>query len=600
MILPEHWAAPLLAAGLPLLVAALLGTDRPLARALILLPAIGWTARYLQWRWTAPGPPPGAAQAAWAAAFLAVETAFLAGTALLTALLLRHRERGPAAERPVPHRLRDAPVDVFVLAGTETLETLERTILCATRIAHRDLRVWVLEDGAREELAALALSLGALHLPAEPGRRGSAGLVNAALAHALARGRRPHFVLLLDGDVAAHRILLRRTLPLMTEDDTGVVQVAPHVFSPDPVQTGLLAAQAWPDAQRFVLDTLMPALDARDMALCCGRATLWRVEALLDAGGLVEGTPAPELATGLRLRGLGWRTAFLARRLAAGRAPETLDAFVTARRLWREGLRHALLQPGVPAAQRAAVAAWLLHGGISAVARLAMLAAPALFWWAGLESLPTDAPAQLLPAALALVVGFGLVSRWRLAPLLTGTTQLLDLLPSLGRAAAWWPAGAQGAALLASAAIALPTASGLAWHAIQGSAGEGYALHMAWSLFDLLLLACVATCCTQPPLRRAEERFATDEPVLLVSPDGARQTARLTEIATRGARVEVRGRVPAYGVLLLDGLSLRFGTVRHLPGGAALRLTADGPQRRALILRLYTGDYANQPREAVS
>jgi cellulose synthase (UDP-forming) len=594
---PDDLAPAMLAAGLPLLAAALLGTDRPLARALILLPAIGWTAAWMAWRWTTPLTEGGLAQAAWGAAFLVAETLFLTSLLPLALVLLRQRDRSDASARPVPHALRDAPVDVFILAGDETLETLERSILCATAIAHRDLRVWVLEAGAREELAALALSLGALHLPGEPGRGDAAALVNAALAHALARGRRPGFVLLLDGDIAAHRALLRRSLPLMAEETTGVVQISPRVFSPDPVQAGLLAAQGWPDAQRFVLDTLMPAQDAWGVALCRGRATLWRAEALLDAGGMVEDTPVPELATGLALRGRGWQTAMLARPLAIGRAPDTLDAFVEERRRWSDSLRRALVQPRVPGAQRLAVAAWLLQRFAGGVARIAMLAAPALFWLFGLQALPTGAEVALLPAAVALVLGFGLVSGWRLAPILTGTTRLLALLPGLVRPAWPWPLGAQQAALAACAAFALPTAAGLAAHGAAGTAGDAYPLHMAWSLLNLLLLACVATCCTQPPRPRAEERFATDEPVRVVGHDGTTQPARLTEIATRGARIEARGPVPAHGMLLLDGLSLRFGTVRRLRDGAALRLTPDPAQRREMILRLYTGGYLNQPRE---
>jgi hypothetical protein len=226
-----------------------------------------------------------------------------------------------------------------------------------------------------------------------------------------------------------------------------------------------------------------------------------------------------------------------------------------------------------------------------------MLAAPPLFWLFGLQALPADAELLLLPAAAALVLGFGLASGWRLAPVLTGTTQLLALLPGVVRAASPRPLGAQQAALIACAAFALPTAAGLAVHGAGGTAGEAYPLHMAWSLLNLLLLACVATCCTQPPRPRGEERFATDEPVRIVGHDGRMQPARLTEIATRGARIEARGEVPAHGTLLLDGFGLRFGTVRRLPGGAALRLTPDPAQRRELILRLYTGGYLNQPRE---
>jgi len=153
------------------------------------------------------------------------------------------------------------------------------------------------------------------------------------------------------------------------------------------------------------------------------------------------------------------------------------------------------------------------------------------------------------------------------------------------------------------AMMALLTAGGMLVNAAPWSharLSEGYAFNLLWSLLNLLLLGTVIACCVELPRPRHEERFTTDEPVLILLPDGTRLPARLCDLSTRGALVETGGVVATAGELLLDSGALRipFELMGATPRGLAVRLVVDAQIRRALILRLYTGAYRNEVHEA--
>jgi cellulose synthase (UDP-forming) len=77
-------------------------------------------------------------------------------------------------------------------------------------IDHPDLRVWVLDDGARDWVRTMAEDLGALYLCRVNGKHAKAGNVNNGLQQYLSIGRRLEFILLLDADFIASRQILRR------------------------------------------------------------------------------------------------------------------------------------------------------------------------------------------------------------------------------------------------------------------------------------------------------------------------------------------------------------------------------------------------------
>ena len=624
----QDLAPALLALGIPLTAFALLGHGSALARVVASVAGVGFALRYMAWRWSLPLPAGGLVQQAWAAGFLAVESvAALSGITLL-AFMSRTLDRSAEADAFSHLDLVDAPTDVFICTYNEGPEILERTILGATRIAHPDLRVWVLDDGARPWVEELAEDLGALYVKRVKGRHAKAGNVNNGLAHALKIGRRPEFMLLLDADFVPGRNILKRTLPLFHAADVGIVQTPQHFFNPDPVQANLLATGTWPDEQRFFFNVLLPCKDAWGAAFCCGTSAVFRVAALEQAGGMAVETVTEDMLTSFKLREFGWRTVFLNERLSLGLAPEGLSEYIGQRARWCLGsIQQAYTRWGFAGRGRVSVvnriSCWdsVLFWSFGFLFRWLVLAAPLLYWWFGLATFaatPLDLLRYLVPSILAGMVFMAILAGNRVSPILTDVSQLLcsvAVLRSVAQAAVR-PFGhafkvtakgrstdqvvVQWRVLAPFAAMALLTAGGMLLnlgHWGHGRGGAGYALNIGWSLVNLVLLCTVVMACVELPRPRREERFAVDETAMLRLPDGAAMWCRVADMAVTGARLECDWPADAgdRAELVLDAppLVVPIEVIRARDGVVAGRFIADAWLRRELIARLYTGDYTN-------
>src|SRR5260370_8022205 len=127
------------------------------ARAASALLCLLVALRYVEWRITETVPEgQSPLQQFWAWTFLAFEMATILSSALTQFFMSRHRDRTADANARQDSPLLDAPVDVFIATYNEPYNVLERTIVGALAIRHKDLRVWVLDDGARDWVRKLA------------------------------------------------------------------------------------------------------------------------------------------------------------------------------------------------------------------------------------------------------------------------------------------------------------------------------------------------------------------------------------------------------------------------------------------------------------
>lgn len=630
-MIPELGPA-LLALGIPLTAFALFGNGSPLARVIGSATGIVLALRYLAWRWATPLPDGGLGQQLWAGAFLGVETLATLSGAMVLLFMARHQDRSAESDAFAHLALSEAPTDVFICTYNEGPEILERTIVGATRIAHPDLRVWVLDDGARDWVQRLAAELGALYVRRVKGKHAKAGNVNNGLEHALRIGRRPEFMLLIDADFVPGRNILKRVLPLFHASDVGIVQTPQHFFNPDPVQANLLASRSWPDEQRFFFNVLLPCKDAWGAAFCCGTSAVFRVAALEQAGGMAVETVTEDMLTSFKLGEYGWRTIFLNERLSLGLAPEGLSEYISQRARWCLGtIQQIYTRWGFFGRGRVTlinrISCWdaVMYWSVSFLFRWFALAAPALYWWCGIATFnatPGDLLLYLAPSLLASMAFMGVLSGNRVSPILTDVSQLLcslavlrsvaqALVKPFGHAFKVTAKGlstdrvvVQWKVLWPFAALAALTGLGMLWNAGawgNGRGGAGYVLNIGWSLLNVATLGIAIAACVELPRPRREERFLTDEAAVLRLEDGTTLRCRVRDMAVTGARIlcDWQPERSERAELVLDAppLVVPIEAIRAGQGAVSGRFIADTWLRRELIARLYTGDYTNDVQQ---
>jgi len=117
-------------------------------------------------------------------------------------------------------------------------------------------------------------------------------------------------------------------------------------------------------------------------------------------------------------------------------------------------------------------------------------------------------------------------------------------------------------------------------------------LALAWSWYNLIVLAVVCFVCVEQPRRRKSERFATSEAITLKIGDAV-HLCRLADISITGAAF--RGDAPAPPgetiICRLNGQDVPAVIVRSPPGRFAVRFDASLPTRIAAVRHFYSQDY---------
>jgi cellulose synthase (UDP-forming) len=619
---------------LPWLAFVLLGPRSPIARVVVAGSSMLIVVRYLWWRWAYSIPDD---QDWWQAAltwtFLIIESAATFGTLLSFFFMSRYRDRSPEVDARPNAATLAAPVDVFIATYNEDAEILERTIVCALHIDHPDLRVWVCDDGARPWLREMAERLGAHYVFRVKGKHAKAGNMNNALQVAMATDRPPEFVLLLDADFVASRMILKRTLPLMEEPDVGIVQTPQHYYNHDPVQSNLFCFKSWPDEQRFFFNHFLPCKDAWDAAFCCGTSAIFRVSALVSSGGFATATVTEDMLTTFMLREHGYRTVYLNERLALGLAPEGLDEFIIQRQRWCLGTLQQIRtrwcffgSARVGLINRLSYFDGALFWAAGYISKLCFITGPLLTWWLHTSVITCtneDFVVMVAPKLASGLVFGALLGGNTIFPILSEATHLpatpaiiasaaVALVRPWGRPFKVTPKGISSDRfvvrwnLLAPyATIAVLTFLGMVANLSLTSAAaadRSYAVNILWSLVNIATLAVVCASCVEAP-KRKETRFSTAERATLQLGVGAPQACVITELSIETASFTFTPGtldLGSAGELLLDHGSLGVPCTvlrASASGEAVLLFQHNETTRHALIRKLMTGAYHNDVEE---
>ncbi|MCF4166138.1 UDP-forming cellulose synthase catalytic subunit [Zavarzinia compransoris] len=289
-------------------------------------------------------------------------------------------------------------VDVYIPTYNEELEIVADTILAALNLDYPEdkLRVYVLDDGRREQFREFAEKAGAGYIVRPDNAHAKAGNLNHALK--LTDG---DLIAVFDADHVTTRGFLQMTVGgFLTDPALALVQTPHHFYSPDPFERNIRGGASIPNEGELFYGPVQKGNDLWNAAFFCGSCAVIRRAALDDVGGFAVETVTEDAHTALRMQKRGWNTAYLDVALAAGRATERLVLHVGQRVRWARGMTQILRRENplfggkLTLAQRLCYLNAMLHFQF-ALPRIVFLTAPIAFLLLNENIIASTAPMVL-------------------------------------------------------------------------------------------------------------------------------------------------------------------------------------------------------------
>lgn len=257
-------------------------------------------------------------------------------------LLLHVFSTWTLVERRAPPAPNDYEADILITTYNEPVGILRNTLLAAKQVRlARD--VWLLDDGCRPQVEALANELGVRYIARADRSHAKAGNLNNALQYTAAP-----FVAIFDCDHAPSPEFLERTLGYFIDPSVGFVQTPQDFYNTGSFQHrgSAKTGEAWHE-QTLFYRVIQAGKDYWNAGFFCGSCAVMRKSALEDIGGIATGTITEDMHTSLRIHKHGWRSVYHSEALAFGLSPATLDQYDTQRLRWARGAMQVWMKEGL-------------------------------------------------------------------------------------------------------------------------------------------------------------------------------------------------------------------------------------------------------------
>lgn len=230
-------------------------------------------------------------------------------------------------------------VDVFLPTAGEPLDVLANTYQHVARMVWPGaLHVYVLDDGARPEVAALAAQHGLTYLT-RPNRGEFKKAGNLKYGYEHSDG---DFIVVFDADFAPRPDFMANTVPYFSDDAVGIVQT-PQFFD---TAKGMHWLQRCAGAtQELFYRWIQPSRDRSKAAICVGTNAVYRRAALARSGGFAQIGHSEDVHTGVNLLKVGYHVRYVPILLAKGLSPDTATGFLNQQYRWCTGSMSLLADP---------------------------------------------------------------------------------------------------------------------------------------------------------------------------------------------------------------------------------------------------------------
>lgn len=237
-------------------------------------------------------------------------------------------------------------VDIFLPTAGEPLEVLRNTYTYVSRLEWpARLMVYVLDDGVREEVHALAESFGFEYRSRpDPGYLKKAG--NLRYGYEQSDG---DLIAIFDADFVPRSDYLCELVPYFDEPDVGIVQ-SPQFFD---TKKGMHWLQRCAGAtQELFYRWIEPARDRSRAAICVGTCAIYRRASLAKTGGFAQIGHSEDVHTGVNLMKAGFHVRYVPIVVSKGLCPDTLAGFLNQQYRWCTGSMSLLADQSFHAAAR--------------------------------------------------------------------------------------------------------------------------------------------------------------------------------------------------------------------------------------------------------
>jgi len=486
-------------------------------------------------------------------------------------------------------------VDILIATYNEPVSILRQTVAAATsqHYPKEKYKVYVCDDGRREEVRLLAEEYGAVWAIRDEHVHAKAGNLNNCLTH-YASGE---LFLVLDADMITKTNFLERTIGYFSDPSVALVQ-APQVFyNPDPFQNNLQLYDSIPNEQDFFMREVLTRRAIFNAVLNVGTNAVFRRSAIEEIGMIPVGTITEDMATSMLLQAKGFKTLFVNETLAMGLSPDAFSDYVIQRDRWCRGNIQVLKKwnpltlPGLNFMQRLIYFDGVLYWFFG-LQKIIYNLGPILFLITGIPIYYSDVFTMLLffvPTYYVSSLIFTLFNHktrtytWAhiyesaLAPYLL-LSAFSELLFSRKAGFSVTPKGSSTEKSYYAFKVALPhlvlaafsiTALGFGIHKMLTDVNymiPVYMVNLFWLLYNMLgIFAAIVVCFEKQRVRKAE-RFAINERLLLKLANGEMIPVEMIDISLISCAVQPLIPLENPDSLVGSTVKLAFDWSLEIPG----------------------------------
>ncbi|MCK5027592.1 MAG: glycosyltransferase [Candidatus Pacebacteria bacterium] len=212
-------------------------------------------------------------------------------------------------------------LDIYVTIVDEPLEIFERTIKTVSEILYENKKIYILDDGGREEIKILALKYGAVYLSRGDDTDYKAGNLNFGLKHSYGE-----YILVIDADQQITNFNIANELLGYFEKNSKLAILSTRQKFDVPEN----------DFNHDIIfyEHMQSGKNANNAAISCGSGVIYRRRALEEIGGFQTWNIVEDLYTTYVLHSSGYESLYINKSYTIGTAPIDLSTIYKQRGTW--------------------------------------------------------------------------------------------------------------------------------------------------------------------------------------------------------------------------------------------------------------------------